>query len=159
MEEGPYVFDPDDPGGETKYGIAKRFHPNLDIKNLTIAQATEIYDKEYWDRYSVEELPEQIRLQYFDMVVNMGPNGATRIIQTAISMFGIVISIDGRLGPKTITEAHSICHADKSFKLNSFILANRMEYYAEKCVAEPKKLKFLKGWNKRSKRIYLTAIK
>ena len=33
--EGGYVNDPDDAGGETKYGIAKRWYPNVDIKNLT----------------------------------------------------------------------------------------------------------------------------
>ena len=33
--EGGYVNDPDDPGGETKFGIAKKFNPDVDIKNLT----------------------------------------------------------------------------------------------------------------------------
>ena len=41
--EGGYVNDPDDPGGETKYGISKRSYPALDIKNLTVEQATAIY--------------------------------------------------------------------------------------------------------------------
>ena len=30
--EGGYVNDPKDPGGETKYGISKRAHPDVDIK-------------------------------------------------------------------------------------------------------------------------------
>jgi len=37
-----------DPGGETNYGIAKRFHPDLDIQNLTVEQAKDIYHNEYW---------------------------------------------------------------------------------------------------------------
>ena len=32
--EGGYVNDPDDPGGETKYGIAKKSNPDVDIKTL-----------------------------------------------------------------------------------------------------------------------------
>ena len=32
--EGGYVNDPDDPGGETKYGIAKNSNPDVDIKDL-----------------------------------------------------------------------------------------------------------------------------
>ena len=32
--EGGYVNDPKDPGGETNFGIAKRSHPDVDIKNL-----------------------------------------------------------------------------------------------------------------------------
>ena len=39
--EGGYVNDPDDLGGETKYGITKRFYPDVDIKNLTIDGAKE----------------------------------------------------------------------------------------------------------------------
>ncbi len=30
--EGGYVNDPDDAGGETKYGIAKRWYPNVRYK-------------------------------------------------------------------------------------------------------------------------------
>ena len=33
--EGGYVHDPKDLGGETNFGIAKRFYPDVDIKNLT----------------------------------------------------------------------------------------------------------------------------
>ena len=44
--EGGYVKDPKDLGGETKYGITKRFYPDVDIKNLTIEQAVEIYKKD-----------------------------------------------------------------------------------------------------------------
>ena len=41
--EGGYVNNPNDKGGETKYGISKRAYPNLDIKNLTLKKAEEIY--------------------------------------------------------------------------------------------------------------------
>ena len=34
--EGGYVNDKDDLGGETNYGITKRFYPNLDIENLDL---------------------------------------------------------------------------------------------------------------------------
>ena len=37
--EGGYVNDPKDLGGETKYGITKRFYPDVDIKNLTKEEA------------------------------------------------------------------------------------------------------------------------
>ncbi len=54
--EGGYVNDPDDPGGETKYGISKRAHPEVDIKNLTVAQAGEIYKREYWDSIGLDSI-------------------------------------------------------------------------------------------------------
>ena len=40
--EGGYVNDPKDPGGETNFGVAKRSHPDVDIKNLTKEVAKEI---------------------------------------------------------------------------------------------------------------------
>jgi len=56
--EGGYVDDPTDRGGETKYGISKRSYPQLDIKNLTLEQALEIYRKDYWKPSRVEKLPD-----------------------------------------------------------------------------------------------------
>jgi hypothetical protein len=43
--EGGYVNDPYDPGGETIFGISKRIYPHLDIKNITRNQAIDIYKK------------------------------------------------------------------------------------------------------------------
>ncbi len=47
-KEGGYVNNPKDPGGETKYGISKRSYPSVDIKNLSLQQASDIYYKDYW---------------------------------------------------------------------------------------------------------------
>jgi len=46
--EGGYVNDPKDPGGETNFGISKRTYPNVDIKNLTKEQAEAIYRRDFW---------------------------------------------------------------------------------------------------------------
>ena len=53
--EGGYVHDPKDLGGETNFGIAKRFYLDVDIKNLT-KEGKEIYKKDYWDRNKVDQL-------------------------------------------------------------------------------------------------------
>ena len=79
--EGGYVNDPKDLGGETKYGITKRFYPDIDIKNLTIEQAKDIYKKDYWDRNKVESLPQNLWHIYFDMCVNMGKRTAVKVLQ------------------------------------------------------------------------------
>ena len=54
--EGWYVNDPVDPGGETNFGIAKRSHPDVDIKNLTEEGAKEIYYQDYWMKNRVPQL-------------------------------------------------------------------------------------------------------
>jgi lysozyme family protein len=71
-KEGGYVNHPKDPGGETNFGIAKKFYPHLDIKNLTVEQAKEIYLKEYWLKIQADLLPSYLRLIAFDCAVNQG---------------------------------------------------------------------------------------
>lgn len=39
-----------DPGGLTKFGISQRSYPFLDIRNLTVEQAVQIYYEDYWLR-------------------------------------------------------------------------------------------------------------
>ena len=48
-------------GGETKYGISKRAHSNVDIKNLTVEDACAIYREDYWKPCKAEKLPEELR--------------------------------------------------------------------------------------------------
>ena len=70
--EGGYVNDPNDPGGETNWGISKRIFPDMDIKNLTKDQALKIYKQFYWDRVDGDNLPWPLDLIVFDTAVNMG---------------------------------------------------------------------------------------
>lgn len=74
--EGGYVNDPDDPGGETKWGISKRAHPELDIYNLTREQAIEIYRVEYWKASGADKMTWPLCLVHFDAAVNSGVGSA-----------------------------------------------------------------------------------
>ena len=69
--EGGYVDHPDDPGGETNFGISKRSYPHLDIRNLTREQAIQIYVRDYWDQIPAD-LPDGLRWMAFDSAVNHG---------------------------------------------------------------------------------------
>ena len=142
--EGGYVNDPDDPGGETKFGISKRSFPNEDIKNLTRDRAVELYLKHYWTPSKAERLPDKLRHQYFDMVVNMGQSRATKILQQACNSKngkGKQISVDGRIGPKTIAATKNL----EVERLKGF----RTFYYAELCVKRNTLLKYYYGWYRR----------
>ena len=70
--EGGYSNYPDDPGEETKWGIAKRYHPELDIRNLTAEQAASIYAAEYWDAVGCDAIPFPECVAVFDTAVNLG---------------------------------------------------------------------------------------
>ena len=140
--EGGYVNDPKDLGGETKYGITKRFYPEVDIKNLTIEQATEIYKKDYWDKNKVESLPQNLWHIYFDMCVNMGKRTAVKVLQRAAVNKGRDIEVDGGLGPMTIG-------ALKGVELDR-VRAFRVKYYVDLITARPEQEKFYLGWFRRA---------
>lgn len=70
--EGLYSNDSKDPGGETKWGISKRYHPDLDIKNLTPEEATKIYYDEYWVPAGCATMAYPLCTVVFDTCVNMG---------------------------------------------------------------------------------------
>lgn len=80
--EGGYCNDPNDPGGETKYGISKKSYPNEDIKNMTIERAKEIYYQNYWRKLKLDLMDFPMNIIIFDTSVNLGIKRAT--------MFGLV---------------------------------------------------------------------
>ena len=71
--------DPDDPGGATKFGIDQRSHPNVDIKNLTAEEATNLYWQE-WVKDGCEHLPTPLDWLFFDAAVNCGLGRAQKFL-------------------------------------------------------------------------------
>lgn len=104
--EGGYVNDPQDPGGETKYGISKRSHPKEDIKGMTVKRAGEIYRSEYWSPLSGDSLPAGLDLAAFDAGVNSGISRGAKWLQSALGA-----PADGKIGPNTIARANAMSEA------------------------------------------------
>lgn len=83
--EGQYSCDPDDPGGETKWGICKRSYPNLDIKNLSEQEAVNIYLKDYWFEAGCDVVTYPMNLVVFDSAVNCGAGTAKKWLRASES--------------------------------------------------------------------------
>ncbi len=87
--EGGYVFDKNDPGGETKWGISKRSYPRLNIRALSVDEAKKIYYCDYWLKGKFEQIPDKnIATQVFDLSVNLGIRPATIVLQRALRAAG-----------------------------------------------------------------------
>ena len=140
--EGGYVNDPTDLGGETNYGITKRFYPDIDIKNLTEDQAKEIYKRDYWDKNRVDELPEQLRHIFFDMCVNQGRGTAVKVLQRAANAKGAKLKVDGGMGPATLKAVQNVEH--------NRVKSYRILHYANLVINKPEQEKFWYGWFKRA---------
>lgn len=84
-KSGGWTINPNDPGNwtggrkgvgqlkGTKYGIAANTYPNLDIKNLTLAEADAIYIRDYWPKAWGDDWPEGFDQVTYDATVNSGP--------------------------------------------------------------------------------------
>ena len=142
--EGGYVNDPVDPGGETNMGISKKAYPYLNIKELTKKDAKDIYFKDYWLKAKCSKLPEELRMIYFDMVVNMGKSRAVKILQGAITAKGVKTAVDGGIGPQTISNA--LKSGLEPDRLRSY----RVKYYADLIGRKPKLEKYWFGWYRRA---------
>ena len=145
--EGGYVHDPKDLGGETNFGIAGRFYPDVDIKNLTQDDASEIYFNDYWVKARVSHIPNNLQLIYFDMVVNMGRSRAVKILQEAVSAKGWFTVVDGHIGPNTIAMA------EKSGLEPDRLRSYRVKYYANLVKRKSKMEKYWYGWYRRSQQV------
>lgn len=78
-QEGGYVNDSRDAGGETNFGISKKAYPSIDIKSLTRDEAIEIYRDDYWKTAGCDKMEWPLCLIVFDTAVNMGVAKATAI--------------------------------------------------------------------------------
>lgn len=140
--EGGYVNDPLDAGGETKWGISKRSYPNLDIKSLSKEDAKNIYRRNYWEsEYDLLE-NQELSIRVFDMAVNSGHKNAHLLLQRAINACGGKISEDGIIGPQTVNQANSV---QGGWLLERFRV-ERYNFYKRLADAYPARIKFLKGW-------------
>ena len=116
--EGGYVNDPQDPGGETNWGVSKRTYPNVDIANLTREQAKEIYRRDFWD--PLGDAHPAIKFQVFDFAVNGGLPVALRKLQAAVG-----VADDGHWGPVSAAKLAALDVNDALLRFN----AQRLRFY------------------------------
>lgn len=140
INEGGYVNDPHDKGGETKYGISKRAYPNIDIKNLTLEQARAIYHRDYWLRCKCEFLPDALSVAVFDYAVNSGVKRAIKDLQRSLG-----VSVDGIIGNQTVCAANRIPQR----KVLSDYLDKRLNYL----MSLKSWARYGNGWGNRVKRV------
>lgn len=109
VNEGGYVNDPDDRGGETYLGISRKYHKdaafwtiideykknngtkniNSYLKDNKIVQneIKSIYKKEYWDVFKLDNCPSQgLASEIFDDAVNRGVSAACKILCDTIGI-------------------------------------------------------------------------
>ncbi len=135
-----YVNDPYDPGGETKFGIAKNSHPSTDIKDLTWDEACDIYYNQYWLAGSCDKMPGVVGVLQFDGCVNNGVRHASQMVQRALG-----VTDDGSIGPVTLAAINAANPVDLCNK----ICDQRIAFYNDIVNANPSLGRYLNGWLRR----------
>lgn len=121
--EGGYVNHPNDPGGETMYGITKRVAVangySGDMKQLPLNKAKQIAKSEYWDKFSCDSFDPEIGFQVFDTAYNGG--APARWLQWAAGC-----TVDGMIGPATVAAVKALPPQTIVLRFNAY----RLKYLA-----------------------------
>jgi lysozyme family protein len=144
--EGGYTNHPLDPGGATNYGIIQvRYdqyrrdnglskHP---VKNITVAEYTEIYDKYYWDPVRAQYVEGTLGLTLFDTAVNLGVGGCISRLQASLK-----VPVTGSWTQAISDKIHSSDQYEVALNICRLRIAKRYDRVKKK----PSQVVFLKGW-------------
>lgn len=173
--EGGYVNDPNDNGGETYRGIARKFWPNWQgwriiddykfkhklIKGQIIDdpslnnQVRAFYKSHFWDINKLDSIVDQgIANEIYDTGVNMGIKIAAIFLQQGLNLLNRNqkyyqdIKEDGSIGPVTISMTNAHKYPRCLEKTLNILQGAR---YVEICKNNPSQETFFRGWLTRVK--------
>jgi lysozyme family protein len=170
--EGGYSCDPDDAGGETYKGVARRYHPNWegwmlieayrdsatfekDLANDSILQnlVKKFYKENYWNVNLLDEFDSQLlAAEMFDTGVNMGTSRAAEFLQKALNYLNKNellyddLVVDGRIGNKTMRALKLIIDGHEEKLLYKILNVLQADHYLEYMGKSPTQEKYTRGW-------------
>ena len=140
QHEGGFEDNPDDPGGATNMGVTQRDLPNINIRDLTVFQATNYYIQSYWKPLYSQIANQSVANKIFDFGVLFGIGTAVKILQEVLK-----IGADGMFGEETLA---AVNEADPV----SLLLAYRTNFVQHALAigaARPTERQFVSGWIRR----------
>ena len=154
--EGKFVNNPNDPGGATNMGVTLEVWKSqgydkdgdhdidvVDLKAITVADATKIMEKGYWDRWKASQIDSQA---VANILVDWTWCSGAWGIKIPQRLLGLVE--DGSVGPKTIEAVNATIAKDKDKFIQQLYLAR--EQFIKDIIKKNAKLEtFKKGWTNR----------
>ena len=138
--EGECGNHPNDSGGYTCYGISQNNNPEVDVRNITRADAENIAHRKYYTQHGIDQLPDYIRSDVFTFGWASGPVTPIRNLCRVLGM------------PERNKIDSEIVMATENYNgdlHNDYLDA--MQQYFEKCAQKPGQSVFLGGWMNRVK--------
>lgn len=134
-----------DAGGWTKYGIDQRSHPSVDVRNLSLDQATAIYLSE-WNNHRCNALPSPLAEVVFDAFVT-GGHPILWLQQSLNAVDHAGLDEDQMIGPMTIAAANV---APDKREVSMDMLKRRDTYFSSRGAYGAK---FKQGWLNRDQEL------
>jgi lysozyme family protein len=160
--EGGYVNNPNDTGGETMFGItvstARANGYAGSMRDLPRDTAREIYTKQYGIApgfAKVGALSEAVGAELVDTGVNMGPSVPAKFLQRALNGLNnqgkdyADLAVDGQIGPGTIAALTTFLRkrgSEGEKRLLALLNALQGERYLTLCEGRQRNETFLYGW-------------
>lgn len=157
QNEGGYVNDPSDPGGETYKGVARKmnstwagwvqidmakkqpgFPASLDQNKTLQTMVSDFYRVDYWDRINGDQYTNQaVAFAIFDFAVNAGVGTSASLAQKVVDA-----KPDGVIGPVSI-QAINAC--DPEHFIAAFTVL-KIARYVSIVKNRPESKKYFYGW-------------
>lgn len=160
----PYVNDPNDPGGETCWGItvevARAYGYTGFMQAMQRSTAVDIYTRRFWLLPQLDKLDvivPTIAAKLFDVGVNMGQATAVRFLQRALNdlraegkdILYRALSVDGMLGPLSLqaTRLFLATRGEPGRQVLLFMIRGQQAVrYMELAEQNASQLKYEYGW-------------
>lgn len=170
LHEGKFNDHDSDKGGPTNFGISLKFLKlyigndselfnkfdfdkdgdvdRVDIQHLSRADAVYIYENSFWKKHQYNLIEHQpLATKILDLSINMGPKQAAKCLQRAVrAAKGVILLIDGVIGPVTLKEVNS----SDPYILLAALKSEAAGFYRALVVEEPALSVFKNGWENRA---------
>jgi lysozyme family protein len=154
-----YVNHPDDPGGETNYGVIKRVAVEAGytdpLATIPYTEVLRIYRDKYWNLINGDDISDQqIAEEMFDTGVNMGMGTVIKFVQRILNVLNAKgtkypdIAVDGAMGPGTVATLKTCLGCAPWYKDAILVALDSLQAvrYIELAEKNVKLESFLPGW-------------
>jgi lysozyme family protein len=144
------VNDPNDSGGLTKFGISQHFNPQVNVANLTLEGAMDIYRSKYWAAFPFDEIKSKtVAIKLFDCSVLFGLGNMKKFVNAILKLHSkqekAYVSY-----PKELVQEINNISPDLLLALLENVVHKHIKHITAK---KPTLRRFFKGWSLRVDRM------
>lgn len=146
-----------DSGGLTRYGVSQKAYPHLDIANLTVDGAKQVYFTDYWCKCGAAALQANlVAAKVLDLCVNCGIAMGTVIAlhaANALQPGAAALPQHGCMDPATAT----VLNAAEPAAVVQVLCTAAGSHYQQLAQLHPNLALYLKGWINRAQAVPVFA--